>query len=92
MYRVMLSTSLLPTISCSTNERRKSVLYGELTAGNHNIGRPQLLDRDVCKWDMNELNIYLNKREEFAMDCSKWRNYLQVTLNVFSKIIVLDSR
>ena len=39
----------------------KASLYGELISGKRNLGRPQLDYRDVCKWDIKELNIDLNK-------------------------------
>ena len=46
------------------NESQKNpqiCLYGELIVRKHNLGRPQLRYRDVCKWDMKERNIDLNK-------------------------------
>ena len=57
----------------------KDLLYGELSAGKRNLGRPQLRYRDVCKRDMKELSIDKNKWEELATDRSKWRSYLQDT-------------
>ena len=64
-------------------------LHGELSAGKYNFGRPQLRYQDVCKRDMTELNIGLNKMEGMVMDHSKWRSYLQlqVTLKVDEKDI-----
>ena len=41
----------------------EDILYRESIAGNHNFGRPQLRYRDVCKRDIKELNMCLNKWE-----------------------------
>ena len=43
---------------------------------------------------MKELNTDLNKREELAMDCSKWRSYFQAALKVGEQniITVLESK
>ena len=38
-----------------------NILYEELIAGKCNLGRLELLYRDVCKRDMKELNVNLNK-------------------------------
>ena len=39
----------------------RDLLYGELSAGKRNIGRPQLRYRDVCKREMNVLIIDKNE-------------------------------
>ena len=44
----------------------KHILYGMLTAGKRNLGRPRLRYRKVRKWDMDEPNIDLNKWEELV--------------------------
>ena len=49
----------------------EDILYGELTAGKRNLGRPQLRYRDVYKRDMKELSVDNNKWEELAIDRSK---------------------
>ena len=54
-----------------------------------NLGRPQLNYRDVCKRDMNELNIDLKEWEELAMDRSRWKSYLKTALNIGEKYIVI---
>ena len=48
----------------------KYFLYGELTAGKRNLGRPQLRYLDVCRRDMKELSIDKNKWEELVTDRS----------------------
>ena len=63
----------------------KYILYRELIAGKCNIRFPQLRYRYVCKRDMKELNIDLNKWKELATDLFKWRTYLQATLKVSEK-------
>ena len=42
----------------------KDILYGKFTAEKHNLGRPQLRYRDVCKRDMKKVSIDKNKQEE----------------------------
>ena len=74
---------------CPTNEKPKNpqIYFVRTTiAGKRNLGNPQLRYRDVCKRDMNELNIDLNKWEELAMDRSWRRSYLQTALKVAKKI------
>ena len=66
----------------------KNILYGELIAGMRNFGRSQLRYQDVCKRDMKELKIDLNKWEELATNSSKWRSYLQAALKVGEKITI----
>ena len=39
----------------------KALLYGKLSAGKRNLGRPQLRYRDVCKRDMKEVSIEKNE-------------------------------
>ena len=40
----------------------KDILNGEFIACNRNLGRHKLRFRDVCKWDMKQLNTDLIKR------------------------------
>ena len=65
-----------------------NLLYGELSAGKRNIGRPQLRYQDVCKRYMKELTIDKNEWEELATDRSKWKSYLQATLKVREENII----
>ena len=82
---VASSTQTALAGSCQNDGRiPKDLLYGELSAGKRNIGRSQLRYRDVCKRDMKEQIIDKNKREELAIDRSKWRTYFQATL-IWSK-------
>ena len=39
----------------------------------------------MCASDVKEMNIDLNKWEEFATNRSKWKSYLQATLKVGEK-------
>ena len=88
---VVLSKSGLPTMFTILRQRRlrwlghvrrmndgripKDLLYGELSSGKRNLGRPQLRYRDVCKRDMKELNINKDEWEELATDRYKWKGY-----------------
>ena len=101
---VVLSKSGLPTMFTILRQRRlrwlghvrrmndgripKELLYGELSSGKRNLGRPQLRYRDVCKRDMKEVSININEWEELATDRSKWRGYLRTALKVGEEKIV----
>ena len=63
----------------------KDIQYGELITGKRSLGRLQLRYHDVCKRDMEELIIELNRWKELATDRSKWRSYLKTTLKVGEK-------
>uniref|UniRef100_A0A0L8H028 Uncharacterized protein n=1 Tax=Octopus bimaculoides TaxID=37653 RepID=A0A0L8H028_OCTBM len=52
----------------------KEVLYGELVAGQRNIGHPKLRYRDVCRRDMKVLGINTNSWEDLAADRTSWRD------------------
>ena len=77
--------SSMQTATYQTNERRKKPQIYSIWK-NHCwktiLERLQLRYRDVCKRDMKELNINMNKWEELATDHSKCRSYLQVTYKV----------
>ena len=45
----------------------KGILYGELFAGKRNLERSHLRYRDVCKRDMEKMNIDLDKWEGLTM-------------------------
>ena len=51
----------------------KDILYGEFITCKRNLGGRQIRYRDVCKWDMKEVNIDWKNWEEFTMACSSWR-------------------
>ena len=53
----------------------KDILYGELIAGKRNFGQSQLRYWDVWKRELKELKSW----EEFAMDCPRWKSYLQAS-------------
>ena len=48
----------------------KDILYGELTAGKRNTGRPKLRFKDVCKRDMKLCSVDVTSRESLAEDRS----------------------
>ena len=64
----------------------KDILYRKLTAEKRHIGHPQLCYRDMCKRDMKQLSIDENKWIELATNHSKWKSFLQITLNLGEKI------
>ena len=64
----------------------KDILYRKLTAIKCNPGHSQLRYSKCVQEGHEELNIYLNKWEELTTDSSKWRSYLQTTLNNGNKI------
>ena len=56
------------------------ILYGELASGKRSVGRPQLryyYYNDVCKRDLNTLDIDTNSWEDTSADRSRWRSTLQ---------------
>ena len=52
----------------------KSMLYSEFVDGRRKRGRPTLRFKDVCKRDLNSLNVGTDKCEELANDRDKWRS------------------
>ena len=58
----------------------KDILYGQLTAGKRNTGRPKLRFKDVCKRDMKNLNIDTDSWEDLASDRLHWRSTLRTPL------------
>ena len=66
----------------------RDLLYGELSSGNRNLGRPRLRYRDMCKRDMKKLSINKNEWDELGTDRSKWSCYLQATLKFAEKYII----
>ena len=50
----------------------KSLLYSELVGGRRKRGRPTLRFKDVCKRDLQSLNVGIDKWEELANDRDKW--------------------
>ena len=52
----------------------KYILYGELASGKIYVGRPQLRYKDVCKRDLQVLDIDTNSWEDTSADRSRWRS------------------
>ena len=88
----VLSRAGLPSIHTILRQRRlrwlghvhrmedgripKDLLYGELTSGKRNIGRPKLRYSDVVKRDMKALDIDTGSWENLAADRPRWRGTL----------------
>jgi hypothetical protein len=74
--------SLLFTIKCCVEDGRipKDILYGELTSGNREKGRPLLHYKDTCKRDLKEIGINRPKWEELAQNRPKWKQFVIVGL------------
>ena len=47
----------------------KSMMYSELVDGRRKRGWPTLCSKDVCKRNLNSLNVGTDKWEELANDC-----------------------
>jgi len=52
----------------------KDLLYGELATGKRPTGRPQLRFKDVCKRDLQALDITQTLWEVTATDRAAWRH------------------
>ena len=60
---------------CEENGRLpKHVLYGELSQGKRNTGRPKLRYKDTCKRTLKELCIKEEEWSEIAEDRDEWRS------------------
>ena len=64
----------------NTERIPKFLLYGELIVGKRNRGRPKLRFKDVCKRDLESLNIGTNDWELLANDRAKWRSTIHKRL------------
>jgi hypothetical protein len=53
-------------------------MYGELEKGTRVTGRPKLNYRDVLKRDLRSSDINLQTWEQSAIDCTAWRQVVQV--------------
>ena len=54
----------------------KDILYGEFASGRRTKGRPQLRYKDVCKRDINALDINTESWEDLAADRMMWGSTL----------------
>ena len=60
---------------------RKSLLYSELVVGKHNLCRPKLCFKEVCKYDLKSLNIRTDGWELLANDCFNRRPNVHKGMN-----------
>lgn len=60
----------------------KDLLYGELAEGKRPTGRPLLRYKDVCKRDLEALDINVDSWEALASDRVAWRRTLKAQLPV----------
>ena len=58
----------------------KDILYSELAKGKRTAGRPHLRYKDVCKRDLNAIDIDTNSWEDLATDRCGWRQALSAGL------------
>ena len=54
--------------------------HGDLASVKRPVGRSQLRYNDLCKRDMNALDINIQRREDMAADRDSWRSMLQIQL------------
>ena len=57
----------------------KDNLYGELASGRRTKGRPQLHYKDICKRDMQALDLNTESWEDLEADRTRWRSTLSNT-------------
>ena len=63
----------------------KDFLYGELATGKRPTGRPQLRFKDVCKRDLQALDINSDSWEVTAADRDAWRHTVKVGLSQYGE-------
>ena len=63
----------------------KDIMYAELASGKRSMGRPHLRFRDVCKRDLQAVNIDVNSWKELAADRSGWKYTLTTGLDAGEK-------
>ena len=51
----------------------KQLLYGELSQGKRQRGRPKLRYKDACKTSLSKCEIDVKTKDEIAVDRTKWR-------------------
>ena len=68
--------------TCHTNERRKNPHIYFIQRAHCWRAQSWISPILLSGWDMKELNIDVNKREEIAMHLFKWRSYLQANTKV----------
>ena len=69
--------------TCETDERwphSKGLLHGELDTWKRPTGRPQLRFKDVCKRDLQALDINRDSWEVTAIDRDVWRHTVKLGL------------
>ena len=65
----------------------KDLLYGEIVQGKCR-GKPQLLCKDICKWDLKALGKDLNRWETLTSERSAWRQVVQHGLSQLEETFV----
>ena len=76
LYLILRSRCLrwLGHVACMDNSRiPKQILYGELSEGTHNAGRPKLRFKDQCGASMMEFSINVANWDMVAQDRVEWR-------------------
>ena len=48
----------------------RTLLYSELVVGKHNVGRPRVHYKDVCKRDLKSLNVDIDEWEKLTDYCN----------------------
>ena len=73
------------TVRMNDGRIPKDLLYGELVQEKHLIDRSQLCYKDVCKRDLKDLEIDLNRWETLASDRLAWRQAVQQIIFQFEE-------
>ncbi|XP_033099909.1 uncharacterized protein LOC117103460 [Anneissia japonica] len=65
------------TIRMESHRIPKQLLYGELAEGKRSRGRPLLRYKDVCKQDLNSINIDPHTAEEMTNNRESWHHSIK---------------
>ena len=69
----------------------KDLLYGELATGKRPTGQPQLCFKNVCKRDLQALDINTDSWEVIATDRDAWRYTVKVGLSQYEETQLVKS-
>ena len=72
MYTTLSHRRLGHVLRISNERYSNSLLRSELVVGKHNVGRPRLRCKDVCKRDLKSLDVDIDEWENLIDDRNKW--------------------